>query len=108
MTVMQELSWAGVIGSFGDAATEDFFHGRNTARARSFPAAVKKGALRKLDMLNAAQKLDDLKVPSGNRLEALSADLKRHYSIRVNDQWRITFRWAEGKVEKVRLVDYHA
>lgn len=97
-----------MISSFGDAATEDLFHGRRTSRARRFPADMVGTALRKLDALNAAAKLDDLKAPPGNRLEALKGDLRGFHSIRVNDQWRLVFRWAEGKVEEVRLTDYHS
>jgi proteic killer suppression protein len=96
-----------LISSFGDAATEDLFHGRRTSRARRFPADIVSPALRKLDALNAAAKLDDLKAPPGNRLEALKGSLRGFHSIRVNDQWRLVFRWADGKVEDVRLTDYH-
>lgn len=96
-----------MITSFGDAASEDLFHGRRTARVRRFPADVAKVALRKLDALNAAAKLEDLKAPPGNRLEALKGSLQGYYSIRVNDQWRVIFRWVEGNVEAVELTDYH-
>jgi toxin HigB-1 len=61
-----------------------------------------------MDALNAAAKLDDLKAPPGNRLEALKGNLQGFHSIRVNDQWRLVFRWAEGKVEDIRLTDYHS
>ena len=64
-------------------------------------------AERKLDMLNAAAGLMDLRSPPGNRLEAMSGDLAGHYSIRVNDQWRIVFRWETGGPADVRLTDYH-
>ena len=94
------------IQSFGDAGTADLFHGRNTARARHFPKNIVSAALRKLDILNAAHKLDDLRSPPGNHLEELKGDLKGSYSIRVNDQWRLTFRWSEGARE-VALVNYH-
>jgi proteic killer suppression protein len=96
-----------MITSFGDRATEDLYHGRPTKRVRRFPDDVQPAALRKLDMLNAAQRLQDLQSPPGNRLKALKGDLKGHYSIRVNDQWRIVFRWADGKAEDVSLTDYH-
>ena len=92
--------------SFGDAATADLFNGRNTARARRFPQNITGAALRKLDMLNAAHLLDDLSAPPGNRLEALKGDFEGFYSIRVNDQWRITFRWKDG-AQEVKLMDYH-
>jgi proteic killer suppression protein len=95
-----------VIETFGDDATEDLYHGASTARARRFPAAIVPIALRKLDMLNAAAQLSDLMVPPGNRLEALKGKLKGKHSVRVNDQWRIVFRWANGAYE-VELTDYH-
>lgn len=94
------------IHSFGDSATADLYHGRNTSRARRFPQSIVNIALRKMDVLNAAYKLDDLRSPPGNRLEALKGDLVGFHSIRVNDQWRITFRWNDG-VHDVSLVDYH-
>ena len=64
-------------------------------------------ALRKLLLLDAAENLDDLRVPPGNRLEKLSGDRQGHYSIRVNDQWRLCFRWEEGHAYDVEIVDYH-
>ena len=71
------------IRSFGDPATADLYHGRNTSRARRFPQSVVSAALRKLDVVNAAHKLDDLRSPPGNRLEALKGDLEGFHSIRV-------------------------
>lgn len=71
------------------------------------PADIGAATLRKLDMLNAASELQDLRVPPGNRLEALHGDRKGFHSIRVNDQWRITFRWTTVGPELVRLIDYH-
>ena len=94
------------IQSFGDTGTADLFHGRNTSRARRFPQNIVIAALRKLDVLNAAHKLDDLRAPPGNRLEELKGDLKGYHSIRVNDQWRLIFQWNDGAHE-VALVDYH-
>lgn len=96
-----------MIDSFGDKGTEDLFHGRKTKRTRSFPADLLRAALRKLDMINAAQNLDDLKAPPANRLEALKVGLKGYHSIRVNDQFRIVFRWLDGKASDVRFTDYH-
>lgn len=64
-------------------------------------------ALRKLAMLDAAESLDDLRIPPANRLEALKGDRKGQHSIRVNDQWRICFRWDNGRVLEVEIVDYH-
>ena len=96
-----------MIVSFGDALTADLFHGRHTAKTRRVPADVLAVALRKLDMLNAAAKLDDLTVPPGNRLEALRGGLRGLHSIRVNDQWRLVFRWEQGGAHDVRFTDYH-
>jgi toxin HigB-1 len=93
------------IQSFQDSATADLYHGRNTSRVRRFPNDILKIALRKLDVLNAAHKLDDLRSPLANRLEALKGDLAGFHSIRVNDQWRIIFRWDSG-AQDVALVDY--
>lgn len=92
--------------SFRDDATADLYHGRNTSRVRRFPNDILKTTLRKLDVLNAAHKLDDLRSPPANRLEALKGDLTGFHSIRVNDQWRIIFRWDSG-AKDVSLVDYH-
>jgi len=92
------------IHSFGDSATADLYHGRNTSRARHFPQSIVSVALRKIDVLNAAHKLDDLCSPPGNRLEGLKGDLDGFHSMRVNDQWRIIFRWNDG-VYEVSLVD---
>ena len=93
--------------TFGDRATEDLYHGRNTARSRRIPAGIRPVALRKLDMLNAAHVLDDLKTPPGNRLEVLKGDLEGKHSIRINDQWRIVFCWDDGGVREVTVTDYH-
>ena len=92
--------------SFRDDATADLYHGRNTARVRRFPNTILKVALRKLDVINGAQHLDDLRSPPANHLEALKGDLAGFYSIRVNDQWRIIFRWDSG-AKDVSLIDYH-
>lgn len=96
-----------MIVSFRDRATEDFFHGRKTKRVRRFSQNIHKPAFRKLDMLNSARRLEDLRSPPGNRLEALKGDWKGYFSIRVNDQWRIVFRWIDRGAESVSLTDYH-
>ena len=96
-----------MIYSFKDLATEDLFHGRKSRRVLKFPNQILRVALRKLDMLNTAAALKDLKVPPANRLEALQGDLKDFYSIRVNDQWRVTFKWEDRGPSEVRLMDYH-
>ncbi|MCO6434659.1 type II toxin-antitoxin system RelE/ParE family toxin [Nitrosomonas nitrosa] len=80
------------IHSFRDAATKDLFHGRITSRVRRFPPELVKIASRKLDGLNGAHRLNDLRSPPANRLEALKGDLAGFHSIRVNDQWRLMFR----------------
>ena len=95
------------IRSFGDPATADLYHGRKTSRVRRFPPDALETALRKLDMLNAAHRLDDLRSPPGNRLGTLKGDLQGFHSIwGVNNQWRIIFRWDNG-AHDVSLVDYH-
>lgn len=96
-----------MISSFKDSTTEDLYHGHNTNRVRKIPPTIKRVALRKLDVLNSARVLDDLRMPPGNRLEALRGNLKGFHSIRVNDQWRIIFRWINDDAHDVSLVDYH-
>ncbi|HSF81803.1 MAG TPA: type II toxin-antitoxin system RelE/ParE family toxin [Anaerolineales bacterium] len=96
-----------MIISFGDSATADFYHGRSTARARRFPPDIVPAALRKLDILAAAHELKDLLAPPGNRLEALKGDWRGFYSIRINDQWRIVFRWQDAGASEVMVTDYH-
>jgi toxin HigB-1 len=96
-----------VIASFGDDATADLFHGNASARVRRFPADIRPRAVRKLDLLNAAGDVKDLRAPPANRLEKLGGSLAGFWSIRVNDQWRIVFRWNEGSALDVRLTDYH-
>lgn len=96
-----------MIVSFGDRATEDLYHNRPTSRARRFPREVAEAALVKMDSLNGAASMLDLRSPPGNRLETLKGDLKGQHSIRVNDQWRLVFRWEGNDAHKVRLTDYH-
>ena len=96
-----------MIVSFEDRATEDLYHGRETKRVRRIPANIREAALRKLDVLNATHKLEDLQSPPGNRLETMRGDWKGYFSIRVNDQWRIVFRWVDGQAALVSVVDYH-
>ena len=96
-----------MIVSFGDQATEDLYHNRPTRRARRFPSEIVGSTLVKLDMLEAAGAVIDLAAPSGNRLEALRGDLAGFYSIRVNERWRIVFRWDKNNARDVRLTDYH-
>jgi toxin HigB-1 len=96
-----------MIVSFGDRATEDLYHNRPTSRARRFPQDIVGLALVKLDMLNGAAAVLDLRSPPGNRFEALKGDLKGSHSIRVNDQWRLVFRWEGNNALDVSLKDYH-
>lgn len=96
-----------MIRSFGDEATADLYHGRETARVRRYPVAIIPSALRKLDMIQAAHQLSDLAAPPGNRLEALKGDLRGWHGIRINDQFRIVFRWQDGGADDVSITDYH-
>jgi proteic killer suppression protein len=96
-----------VIQSFGDQRTEDAWDGEINARTRRLPPEVLTVGPRKLDILNAATNLDDLRAPPGNRLEALKGDLAGFHSIRINAQWRIIFRWTPGGPADVRIIDYH-
>jgi len=96
-----------VIRSFGDGTTEDLAAGKNTARARKIPRVLRRSALRKLQLIHRSINLNDLRVPPGNRLEALKGDLGDHYSIRINEQWRVVFRWVDGDAFDVTITDYH-
>jgi len=96
-----------VIQSFGDQRTKDVWDGEINARTRRLPPEVLTVGPRKLDILNAAATLDDLRAPPGNRLEALKGDLLGFHSIRINSQWRIIFCWTPGGPANVRIVDYH-
>lgn len=93
-----------MIRSFKSRETERLWHGQSS---RKFPGDVQNRTLRRLRQLDAAATLDDIKNPPGNHLEALKESLKGWWSIRVNDQWRICFRWSEGDALDVELVDYH-
>ena len=92
-----------MIKSFRCKDTESLFNDRPNRRFR----AIERVARRKLEMLDAATALDDLRRPPGNRLEALKGDRAGRHSIRVNQQWRICFRWDEGGANLVEIVDYH-
>jgi toxin HigB-1 len=94
------------IQSFSDKATRLFFESGKVPKKAKWQA-VAKVALRKLDMLDYAAKISDLKSPSSNSLEALKHDLKGLHSIRINDQWRLVFRWTDAGPEDVRIMDYH-
>ena len=94
-----------MIQSFADPETELIWSGR---RSRRLPPDIQNVALRKLRLLNQAKVLNDLRVPPGNRLEALKADRSGQHSIRINEQWRICFIWHEGGPMDVEIVDYHS
>ena len=93
-----------MIRSFADRATEQLFDRR---RPRGLPPSILRTALRKLRQLDAATRLETLRLPPGNRLEALHGDRVGQHSIRVNEQWRICFVWKDGHAYEVEIVDYH-
>ena len=93
-----------MILGFADRETQKVWDG---LRSRRLPGHIEDAALRKLRLVNAARQLEDLRVPPGTRLEALTGDRAGQHSIRINDQWRICFRWLEGGAEDVEIVDYH-
>jgi toxin HigB-1 len=93
-----------MIRSFRDKKTEALFKGY---RVKSIPENVARSARRKLFEIDAARMVDVLMVPPGNRLEKLAGNRRGQWSIRVNDQWRICFRWVEGAAEDVEFIDYH-
>jgi proteic killer suppression protein len=92
-----------MIRSFGDRHTKALFDDR---RVRQF-AGIARRAKRKLEAVNAASRLDDLMLPPSNRLEKLKGELREFHFIRINDQWRVIFRWINGEPHEVRIVDYH-
>lgn len=96
-----------MIRSFDDAATEDVFYGVETKSARRLPRALWPVMRRKLDLVMAAKSLVDLRLPPGNRLEPLRGDQAGRHSVRVNEQYRITFRFDKGDAWEVRCEDYH-
>jgi proteic killer suppression protein len=96
-----------MIVSFGDDSTEDLYHGKATHHVRRFPPVIIRAVLRKLDMLNAADRITDLREPPGNRLGTLKGDFEGYHSIRVNDQWRIIFQRKDNNAYRVSIVDYH-
>lgn len=96
-----------MIASFSDRATEALFYGETGKAVKRIPSGIRIVAVRKLDMMNAAHELQDLRVPPGNRLEALKGELRGKHSIRINEQWRIVFRWKNGDAHEVAIDDYH-
>ena len=93
-----------MITAFHDSDTEKVWHGEFSRR---LPNQIQATARRKLRMLNNARALDDLRIPPANRLERLSEDRDGQWSIRINDQWRVCFAWADGNAEQVEICDYH-
>jgi len=93
-----------MIQTFADKESERLF---NREPVKRFPPPVQRPALRKLLILDAAESVDDLRNPPGNRLEKLHGDREGQYSIRVNDQWRVGFRWDAGDAYEVEITDYH-
>jgi proteic killer suppression protein len=97
-----------MINSFLNKGTEDVFNGKNTKDARKArPKSLWKIAVRKLDQIDSIIKLEELKIPPGNRFESLSGDRKMEHSIRINNQYRICFVWKNGGADKVEIIDYH-
>ena len=93
-----------MIASLRCKKTEKLFSGRFS---RGLPPDIQRVAARKLKLLNDAAELNDLRIPPANRLEALKGARKGHYSIRINDQWPICFRWTRGNAYNIEIVDYH-
>jgi proteic killer suppression protein len=93
-----------MLTSFGDKNTKKIWEGE---RVKGLSTEIQEIARRKLRMLNNSQDLTDLQIPPSNRLEKLKGDFKDFYSIRINDQWRIIFRWNNGNAEQVEIIDYH-
>jgi proteic killer suppression protein len=96
-----------VIRTFADVTSRDVWNGVNSKHARRIPRELWPHVRRKLDQIDAVMKLDDLRVPPGNRLHALGADLRRFHAVRVNDQYRIVFRFEGGDAFDVQCTDYH-
>lgn len=96
-----------MIETFANRLAEDLFDDRTTKQTRTFPPDVRRAARRKLLYLHDAAELGDLASPPGNRLERLEGKWKGCHSIRINDQWRVVFRWSGGNAHEVQVIDYH-
>jgi proteic killer suppression protein len=96
-----------LIQSFRNDTAADLFRERNTGSARRIPRELWRTVQRKLKLLDVAARLEDLAIPAGNRLERLKGDRAGQYSIRINDQYRVTFRWESGHAYEVCVEDYH-
>jgi len=97
-----------MIRNIAGKATQDIYDGTDSRQARSFPHALHGKARRLLDQINASPRIDKLRTPPGNRLEKLHGRLEGYWSIRINDQWRIIFKWQNNQAIDVEIVDYHA
>lgn len=96
-----------MIEQFGNQLAQDLFHDVHSSVTKRFSSELRRIARRKLLFLHDAEELKDLQVPPGNRLEALKGKLKDFYSIRINKQWRVVFRWEGGNAYNVQILDYH-
>lgn len=97
-----------MIVSFKNAGTQDIFNGVRSKKAlKLLPVELHKAAAFKLDLVNVAGSVNDLRIPPSNRLEKLSGNYKGCYSLRINDQWRIIFQWTDQGVKSVEITDYH-
>ncbi len=97
-----------MIRSFAAQATEDIFNGKNSQAARrALPQKLIRVALRKLEQLDSVERLEDLRIPPGNRLEALKGKRSGQHSVRINEQYRVCFEWSDFGPEAVEIVDYH-
>ena len=96
-----------MIVTFFSEATSNIYHGVESKQARKIPQTIWKAAERRLDLLNAAHSLNDLRIPTSNHLEALKGRLKGKYSIRINGQYRLVFEFRDGNAYEVEIIDYH-
>jgi toxin HigB-1 len=97
-----------MIKQFRNKGTEDIFNGRNSKEARKCcPRSLWKIASRKLDQLDSVTTIEELRIPPGNMLESLKGDRKEEYSIRINEKYRICFKWSETGPDQVEIIDYH-
>ena len=96
-----------MIESFGNGLAEDLFFDRQSRETRRFPPDLRRVARRKVLYLHDAAELGDLRIPPGNRLKELRGKWAGFHSIRINDQWRVVFRWQEGRAHDVAVLDYH-
>jgi len=96
-----------MIESFGNELAKDLFLDKSSREGKRFPEKLRRAARRKLLYLHDAASLLDLRVPPGNRLEAVKGDWRGFYSVRINDQWRVVFKWNDNNVFEVYVIDYH-